>query len=550
MPSPDAARAGRRRRVPTEPACGVGCVAAGASPLPNAIVAKTGSAGAAGVVPRRDDVDRPLAVGGRRRVAEVRVARLVAQMKRDDELARRRGRRERELHADRERLLEHGERLVLAGLLEIGRRRKHDFLHRDAGRRVDRQLGRNQQRIARLVRLGVQPFGERHLERDARGVAARAALACSTSARDVGLRAGAIWALRRRLRCQHRGHRGHRGRNLDDGSYRRVLGVLRVESVHPTPASAESRLAAAAARVGSTVPLTGGRSWYMKSHFHRSDGFDACSQFRASSGRLNASVVSPWSSATVGEARRRCRRGRRRRVVYANGTPSAAPRSTRICQSSCASPGSGIARDGALQAALLIRIGRFLLDVGCARQHEIGGARQVGHQHALDDQQAERAALARVDDPLRVAERAFGPGIEHVERGHASAVDRLAQRRRRPARATVVAGVAGREAEHPRAVDVRRVDRRHLELRRRRAAASRDTASVTLIAFGPRRRAAPAVRRLKRNSSSCDACAESRKRTPSRGSPRRPRPADRAASRSRRATTTGCCALAASAPAA
>ena len=29
---------------------------------------------------------------------------------------------------------------------------------------------------------------------------------------------------------------------------------------------------------GSTEPLTGGRSWNMKSHFQRSDGFDACSQ--------------------------------------------------------------------------------------------------------------------------------------------------------------------------------------------------------------------------------------------------------------------------------
>src|SRR3954463_11378350 len=45
--------------------------------------------------------------------------------------------------------------------------------------------------------------------------------------------------------------------------------------------------------LGSTFPLTGGRSWYMKSHFHRSDGLDACSQLRASTGRLNRSVVNP-----------------------------------------------------------------------------------------------------------------------------------------------------------------------------------------------------------------------------------------------------------------
>src|SRR5438105_106986 len=29
---------------------------------------------------------------------------------------------------------------------------------------------------------------------------------------------------------------------------------------------------------GSTDPFTGGRSWNMKSHFQRSDGFEACSQ--------------------------------------------------------------------------------------------------------------------------------------------------------------------------------------------------------------------------------------------------------------------------------
>ena len=30
---------------------------------------------------------------------------------------------------------------------------------------------------------------------------------------------------------------------------------------------------------GSTSPLTGGRSWNMKSHFQRSDGFEASSQW-------------------------------------------------------------------------------------------------------------------------------------------------------------------------------------------------------------------------------------------------------------------------------
>ena len=40
---------------------------------------------------------------------------------------------------------------------------------------------------------------------------------------------------------------------------------------------------------GSTEPFTGGKSWNMKSHFQRSDGFDACSQCWAAVGRPKAS---------------------------------------------------------------------------------------------------------------------------------------------------------------------------------------------------------------------------------------------------------------------
>jgi impB/mucB/samB family C-terminal domain len=52
--------------------------------------------------------------------------------------------------------------------------------------------------------------------------------------------------------------------------------------------------------LGSSAPFTGGRSWNMKSHFQRSDGFDACSQCRASSGRLNDSVVNPSKAFVPG----------------------------------------------------------------------------------------------------------------------------------------------------------------------------------------------------------------------------------------------------------
>src|SRR3954470_24645190 len=44
---------------------------------------------------------------------------------------------------------------------------------------------------------------------------------------------------------------------------------------------------------GRPANLTGGKSWNMTSHFHRSDGFDACSQCFAVTGRANARSVSP-----------------------------------------------------------------------------------------------------------------------------------------------------------------------------------------------------------------------------------------------------------------
>ena len=44
---------------------------------------------------------------------------------------------------------------------------------------------------------------------------------------------------------------------------------------------------------GMSANFTGGRSWNMKSHFQRSEGFDACSHVRAATGRANASVAKP-----------------------------------------------------------------------------------------------------------------------------------------------------------------------------------------------------------------------------------------------------------------
>jgi hypothetical protein len=61
---------------------------------------------------------------------------------------------------------------------------------------------------------------------------------------------------------------------------------------------------------GSTDPFTGGRSWNMKSHFHRSEGFDAWSQCLAATGRPKASAAmfaNPGSCAcSVAMALRMC----------------------------------------------------------------------------------------------------------------------------------------------------------------------------------------------------------------------------------------------------
>ena len=48
--------------------------------------------------------------------------------------------------------------------------------------------------------------------------------------------------------------------------------------------------------LGSTLPFTGGRSWNMKSHFQRSEGFDVCSQLRVETGLANATLVMPASA--------------------------------------------------------------------------------------------------------------------------------------------------------------------------------------------------------------------------------------------------------------
>ena len=84
----------------------------------------------------------------------------------------------------------------------------------------------------------------------------------------------------------------------------------------------------------------------MTSHFQRSDGFDACSQWSAGAGALNANVASPARPVTSGKHAAIAPRtsAALSNVSHSIGTPSAEQSFTRIRQSSTASPGRGIAR--------------------------------------------------------------------------------------------------------------------------------------------------------------------------------------------------------------
>ena len=90
-------------------------------------------------------------------------------MKRDEEVANRHAGTDGQAQADGELALKHGERQldVLLFEVEAGWIDEFDDLH--ASRRVHLQFGRNQQRIARRVRLHVKRRGQRHGQRSAHG---------------------------------------------------------------------------------------------------------------------------------------------------------------------------------------------------------------------------------------------------------------------------------------------------------------------------------------------------------------------------------------------
>ena len=119
----------------------------------------------------RDYAQGPLGSRDRRLKAHLVVARLVSKTRRDHEVAHRHITGNLDFCPDDEFMLEHGERLGLAFLFEIGGMRVHELADPDARRGLNRQHGRNQRRIARLIRLNVQALGKRHGEGHACGLA-------------------------------------------------------------------------------------------------------------------------------------------------------------------------------------------------------------------------------------------------------------------------------------------------------------------------------------------------------------------------------------------
>ncbi len=115
---------------------------------------------------------RPRRLGARRDVAHRLVAGLVAQPRRHGHRSGRRVGGHLQDHADGELPLEDAQRLRCSALHEIGRLREDDFGNGDAGRqrgipiRRHAEHHRNQHRVARLVRVHVQPLRQAHLQGD------------------------------------------------------------------------------------------------------------------------------------------------------------------------------------------------------------------------------------------------------------------------------------------------------------------------------------------------------------------------------------------------
>ena len=216
-----------------------------------------------------NDLQCPGRGGGRRREARRVVAGLITNARGNLEHAGGRVRLDGELDANRKRPLEHRQRLAGAGLFQIDWRGKDNFLHRDAGGRVHRQLRRNEIRIAGLVRLDVVAVGNDDRQRGMDSAAGVDAVGVEQGS-DLGFDA-------LQLRTKER------ATTKDTEGTEKTANPLCPLcpawcTSHFTSLSGITATGAGGSDESSTVPLTGGRSWNMKSHFQRSDGLLASSQ--------------------------------------------------------------------------------------------------------------------------------------------------------------------------------------------------------------------------------------------------------------------------------
>jgi len=160
----------------------------------------------------------------------------------------------------------------------------------------------------------------------------------------------------------------------------------------------------------------------MRSHFHRSDGFEACSQWlrvreRQRVDRAVDRVVPEGGAERRAHLGRACvgHRHAERDAEVHEDLPVLERLTWRRDR-----PGRS------LHPALVVCVRGVLLDVRGARQDEIRGHGERRHLDTLHDEQGERARTPGLDDPRDVANSSLGARIEHVERRHLAGVDRPA----------------------------------------------------------------------------------------------------------------------------
>jgi hypothetical protein len=99
------------------------------------------------------------------------------QPRRHSQSANRSTRCNGELNANSKTAFEYGQRLIGSLLLKVDWGWEDEFLHRDAIRRLDRELCRDEQRIAGLVRLNVEAVWKRNAQSTANDVTGVGAVA-------------------------------------------------------------------------------------------------------------------------------------------------------------------------------------------------------------------------------------------------------------------------------------------------------------------------------------------------------------------------------------